>query len=131
MNTRILLCTLVAVPLTWACSSPPSLCVSGLEAIAQDVATHLATKIPLNTQSDCAGASRPPFNDQAEISATDCAPDPTDTICLACLRTACCTVIGESCAATSAAACAAMDSVKGCIVGALTNPCATHCSGAQ
>jgi hypothetical protein len=132
MNLRalpilFLLCIAGGLPL--ACGASPSNCANRLQAIAADVASSVAEKIPLNTQSDCSGASRPPFNDQADTSASDCTPDDTDGACLACLRTECCAVVGESCAGASAAACAATPAVESCIAGALSNPCTAQCQG--
>ncbi|HTB72999.1 MAG TPA: hypothetical protein VK762_07135 [Polyangiaceae bacterium] len=91
-------------------------------------AAYVAPKVPLDVKADCSGASRVPFNGQAETtSAGSCAPDATDSDCMACLRTPCCAVVDVSCAGTSAAACATMAAVESCFVGALANLCAEQC----
>jgi hypothetical protein len=125
LRPRLSALCIVAIPL--GCTAPPTLCTTRLQAIAADVASHAAATIPLGTQSDCAGASRPPFNEQSETTVSTCAPDDSDSECLACVRTACCTIIDENCVGASASACAATEAVENCFVGALAGPCATDC----
>lgn len=128
MNPRILLPLLLVMGLLpLACTTPPTLCFSRLQEIADEVASHAAATIPLGTQSDCAGASRPPFNDQGEGSASTCTPDDSDSPCLACLRPACCAAIDESCVGASDSTCAAAVAIQSCFAGALAGPCRADC----
>jgi len=119
---------LVLVPVLPACPSPLS-CPTSLFS---EVASHVASTIPLNSQSDCTGASRIPFNSESLTSAEDetCAADPDDGPCVACLRAECCAVVAYACEVDSAATvatCAAVPSVRNCILAAVDD-CAAACA---
>ena len=99
----------------------------------QDVASHVTATIPLNTQSDCAGASRVPFGAQSvSVTAGACNAEPDDSDCVICLREQCCAEVNEACGGdggTSSATCAENPAVKACVLTATNDSCAAACGG--
>ncbi len=116
-----------------ACTSTGSCSLSFFQNVASDLADHVATKIPLDTQSGCSGASSVPLQtDPQDVVAGapgTCELDRSDGPCVACLRGACCAVVNEACvgAAADPAACAALPEVASCIVDAAADWCAASC----
>jgi hypothetical protein len=128
------LCILALVALS---SCDPSTCPTALQAIVQAFNDHTTEKIPLNTQSDCSGASRVPLNDPQSLPGTSapapfCYVGPTDPPCLACVGAQCCGVIDQACGpdggAPSLVACGTDVAVMNCILTARTSACATACN---
>ncbi len=109
-------------------------CPTGLSATLAAFGEHIATKIPLNSQSDCSGASRVPLNDQSVGAdgsgpALFCYVESTDPPCASCLGLACCGAMNLLCSAeTSGAACAAFPAVSTCFDAAWSGRCAAVCS---
>jgi hypothetical protein len=115
-----------------ACSCSPSAQSCALSVFA-NVTEHVASKIPLNTQSGCAGYSNVPLaSDTQALSGSEvCAMDAEDGACIACLRVACCAIVGQACDGLDTAACAAVPGVSACINGALADNCDAACTGPQ
>jgi hypothetical protein len=128
--TRVALAARAAavVSAAGACSCSASAQSCALSFFA-DATTHVASKVPLNTQSGCAGYSTVPLasDTQAVDGPTVCTADPDDSPCLACLRVACCGIVSQTCAALDPATCAAVPEVSACINGALAGTCAAEC----
>jgi hypothetical protein len=112
-----------------ACTAVDMSCPTTLEGAA---AFFTAPKVPLNTQSGCAGYSAVPFQGQAVgPRAPICYVQSTDTACDACLGGECCAVIDDACSTDGGvaplAACVADPRVKACMLGALADACAITC----
>jgi len=99
----------------------------------QVAASHVASTIPLNAQSDCSGYSRVTNTQAVTNTPAICSPDPTDDACMACLRVGCCATVADAClggeGAADATTCAAVPAVKTCILTALEDPCGPACEG--
>jgi hypothetical protein len=131
VNRALVLLLAAAVMCGCTPSDIPSCPVSSF----QNLADHIATKIPLNSQSDCSGYSRASNTESVTDAAPVCSADPSDGACVACLRVACCAVVEQACqadgGALDAATCAADPGVRSCILTALADPCAGTCGGAS
>jgi hypothetical protein len=114
-----------------AACTPPASCPLSLSFV-QATAQYVAPTIPLNTQADCTGASRVPFNDQS-VTGVDgrCAPELIEGPCVACIREDCCAIVADACESAAGdatvATCAAVPSVRSCILAAVDD-CAAACA---
>lgn len=130
----------LALPFVVACACPTNTSCPGnlFQQVAAQVSPYIASKIPLNTQSACAGTSSVPLQTDPQAITpppSACTPDPSDTTCGACLRAACCEAYEQACltdgGALGVATCASEPTFKGCILGALAESCAAACGGAS
>ena len=119
-----------------ACCTP--LDTSCPTALAASLAAYAAEKVPLDTKSDCAGASRVPLNNPMNfeglggappLPAPTCDLDPNATACEACLLATCCAATLAGCPdADSPAACwQSAPAVRACYLDAVADGCAAAC----
>ena len=126
---------LVPIALAGPCGCTPSDTPSCPTSFFGSTADYIAPKIPLNTQSDCSGASRVPLttNSLTGAGAETCNDDPADSVCLACLRVQCCAHVDQAClgdgGALDPATCATDPGVESCILAALDDHCTAACGG--
>jgi hypothetical protein len=115
----------------------PGSCPTALQGIVDAFNEHTTEKIPLNTQSDCSGASRVPLSDPQSFpgspaSTPFCYVEPSDPPCLSCVGAQCCGVVDRACdpdgGAPSLAACGADVAVRSCFLIARASACATACN---
>jgi hypothetical protein len=122
-----------AAPCTVA---PPSEWQKMAAAVSAAIASQFSLTPVAPQPADAMCVATPGENDQALPGHADagpyvCVPDADDGACVACLRVACCGIVGEACAALDPAMCAAVSGVSVCINGALSGTCDAACSGDQ